>query len=71
MADYNQNDFRGEEEKKEVKEVPGKKKIVTFDQNDMNDNKKVDKSEAEKSTEVTEQLMKNMEMLDLKSLDDL
>ena len=71
MADYNQNDFRGEEEKKEVKEVPGKKKIVTFDQNDMNDNKKVDKSEDEKSTEVTEQLMKNMEMLDLKSLDDL
>ena len=68
MTDYNENDFKGEEEKKE-------KKSVEFDLND-NKKKEVEKeSEDEKSKEigspVTEQLVKNMEILDLKSLDDL
>ena len=69
VADYNENDFKGEEE---MKEVPGKKKTVKFD--DQNENKKeVEESKEKKEKEgpVTEQWMKNLEMLDLKSLDDL
>ena len=69
VADYNENDFKGEEEKKEV---PEKKKTVKFD--DQNENKKeVEESKEKKEKEgpVTEQWMKNLEMLDLKSLDDL
>ena len=49
-----------------------KKKTVKFD--DQNENKKeVEESKEKKEKEgpVTEQWMKNLEMLDLKSLDDL
>ena len=78
VTDYNENDFRGEEERKEVQEVqegPGKKKSVKFDLNDNKKKEVEEESEDEKSKEmespVTEQLVKNMEILDLKSLDDL
>ena len=65
VADYNDNDFQGEEEKKEV---PGQKKMVKFDQKES-----VEKKSKEKESPVTEQWMKNLEMLDLdlKSLDDM
>ena len=70
VADYNQNDFKEEEEKK----ATGKKKTVTFDQNEKN-KKEVDDSDdkkfKEKESHVTDQFLKNLEMLEMKSMDDL
>ena len=70
VADYNQNDFKEEEEKK----ATGKKKTVTFDQNEKN-KKEVDESDdkkfKEKESPVTDQFLKNLEMLEMKSMDDL
>ena len=65
---------KGFKDKEEKKEVPGKKKTVKVDQNE-NKKKEVDESEDKKSKEkespVTPQWMKNLEMLDLKSLDEM
>ena len=58
VTDYNENDFKGEEEKKE-------KKSVEFNLNDNKKKEVEEKSVDEKSKEiespVTEQLVKNME----------
>ena len=71
LAAYKEIEFKGKEGKKGV---PGKKKTVTFDQNE-NKKEEVEESEEKKSKEkaspVAEQWMKNLEMLDLKSLDDM
>ena len=66
LADYNENDFQGEEEKKEA---AGKKKTGKFDQNE-NKKESEEKKSKEKESPVTGQWMKNLEMLDLKSLDE-
>ena len=73
VADYNESDSKVKEQKKEV---PRKKKTVKVDQNE-NKKEEDDKSEdkksksLEKENPVTEQWMKNLEMLDLKSLDEM
>ena len=66
VADYNQNDF-----KEEKKEATGKKKTVTFDQNENNKKEVDDKKFKEKESHVTDQFLKNLEMLEMKSMDDL
>ena len=73
VAKYNESDSKDKDEKKKV---PGKKKTVKVDQNE-NKKEEVDESEdkksksIEKENPVTEQWMKNLEMLDLKSLDEM
>ena len=73
VAKYIESDSKDKDEKKEV---PGKKKTVKVDQNE-NKKEEVDESEdkksksIEKENPVTEQWMKNLEMLDLKSLDEM
>ena len=73
VADNNKSDSK---DKNQKKEVPGKKKTVKVDQNE-NKKEEVDESEdkksksIEKENPVTEQWMKNLEMLDLKSLDEM
>merc|ERR1712150_325790 len=72
VADYNKNEFKEEEERQKV---PGKKKkTVQFDQKE-NNKKEVEESEVKKSKEkkspVTDQILMNLEMLNLKSMDDL
>ena len=68
LAAYKEIEFKGKEGKKGV---PGKKKTVTFDQNENKEEEVEEKKSKEKASPVAEQWIKNMEMLDLKSLDDL
>ena len=62
---------KGFKDKEEKKEVPGKKKTVKVDQNENKKKESEDKKSKEKENHVTEHWMKNLEMLELKSLDEM